>query len=125
MKTLEDQKLAFEALSDPTRLRMIRVLIISKAEVCQCEFVDVLETSPANISRHAKVLYHARLIREKKEGKWMYYHLSDPRSEVLKAIVKGNDPVFQSDEKRLKKRLRLRCGGKCLVGVQNKKFKRG
>ena len=50
MKTLNAQKSAFEALSDSTRLRMVRVLALSGVPICQCELVDILMTSPANIS---------------------------------------------------------------------------
>lgn len=125
MKTLNQQNQAFQALSDPTRLRMVRTLKIAGKEICQCEFVDILETSPANVSRHAKVLLHAGLISERKEGKWIYYDLIERHSEILKVVVQGKDAVFAGDDKRLRERLSLRCRGKCLIGVQKKALKGG
>ncbi len=116
----------FKALGDKTRLRIMRLLIDSGTEICGCEFVDSLEESQYNISRHIKVLKHAGLIKERKEGRWVYYSVTDRNNSFKKTLYKliGFIPedIVKNDHKRFKKRLNIRVKGKCLLGIQSKRF---
>lgn len=122
MKTLQSQQEVFQALSDPTRLRIVRLLLAAGKPICQCEFVDSLAVSPANISRHAKILLQARLLTEHREGKWVYYRLAENADALRTALLQGEDPVLKEDLGRFQKRLKIRQAGKCLLGVQTKQF---
>jgi ArsR family transcriptional regulator len=123
MKNYEE---IFKALGDKTRLRIMRLLIDSGTEICGCEFVDSLEESQYNISRHIKVLKHADLIKERKEGRWVYYSVNDKKDSFKKTLYKliASIPkdIVKKDQKRFKKRLDIRVKGKCLLGIQNKLF---
>ena len=116
----------FKSLGDKTRLRIIRLVIDSGTEICGCEFVDSLEESQYNISRHIKVLKHAGLIKERKEGRWVYYSVNDKKDSFKKILYKliASIPkdIVKKDQKRFKKRLDIRVKGKCLLGIQNKRF---
>lgn len=116
----------FKALGDKTRLRIIRLLINSGTEICGCEFVDSLEESQYNISRHIKVLKYTGLIRERKEGRWVYYSVNDKQDSFKKTLYKLiaciPEDIVKNDKKRFKKRLNVRVKGKCLLGIQNKRF---
>ncbi|MFQ5963864.1 MAG: ArsR/SmtB family transcription factor [Candidatus Scalinduaceae bacterium] len=116
----------FKALGDKTRLRITCLLIDSGTEICGCEFVDSLEESQYNISRHIKVLKHAGLIKDRKEGRWVYYSVADRKDSFKKTLYKliGCIPedIIKNDQKRLTKRLNIRVKGKCLLGIQNKRF---
>lgn len=81
---MENHVEMFKALSDKTRIRIMRLLIDSGTEICGCEFVDSLEESQYNISRHMKVLKHAGLIKERKEGRWVYYSVTDRKDSFKK-----------------------------------------
>ncbi|ODS31710.1 MAG: response regulator of the arsR family protein [Candidatus Scalindua rubra] len=123
---MENHVEMFKALSDKTRIRIMRLLIDSGTEICGCEFVDSLEESQYNISRHMKVLKHAGLIKERKEGRWVYYSVTDRKDSFKKMLYKliGCIPedIVKNDQKRFKKRLDIRVKGKCLLGIQNKRF---
>ena len=123
MKTLHAQQQVFQALSDPTRLRMVRLLLGAGQPICQCEFVDSLEVSPANISRHAKILLQAGLLEERREGKWVYYQVAKGAVSLRTALAQNRDPVVADDLHRFQKRLKLRQAGKCLMGVQSQQFR--
>lgn len=66
----------FKALSDETRLRILRVVSDSQAEICECEIVPVLGLSQPTISYHLKVLREAGLVEPERRGQWVYYRVS-------------------------------------------------
>lgn len=115
---------AFRALSDPTRLRMLRLLAINRSEMCVCEFVDTLQERQYNVSKHLKVLERAGLIESEKEGRFLYYGLvdgGDAMARVLYRLVAGvpdSDEVFSSDQGRFEERMELREDGRCRLGIQ-------
>jgi len=112
----------FKSLSDKTRLRILSLLIRAGTPLCVCEFVDSLEEPQYNISKHLKILAHAGLIEEKKDGRWVYYDLAPDNHRfklaVLEAVSLIPDPIIAKDERELQKRFAIRIGGKCLKGAQ-------
>lgn len=121
--THEDLTQLFKALSDPTRLRMVRLLAANEAEMCVCEFVDCLQERQYNVSRQLKVLEASGLVVGEKEGRWVYYGLAPGKgtmeSQVYKLISKlPLDDTLAADQKRFEKRMGLRSDGRCQVGIQ-------
>ncbi len=110
-----------KGLSDNSRLRTTWLLNRTNTPLCVCEIMDALTISQYNVSRHLKVLKNAGLIREKKDGRWVYYSLIKPENRfhelILKAVSSLPKELFARDEKRLKERLSLRENGKCVVGI--------
>ncbi|MFQ5835459.1 MAG: ArsR/SmtB family transcription factor [bacterium] len=80
----------FKALSDETRLRIVHLLIAAGKELCCCEITDSLEESQYNISRHLKILKNAALIKDRKEGRWVYFNIAN-RSFCTKATYKHDE----------------------------------
>lgn len=108
----------FRALSDKTRLRILQILISVKKELCICEIMDSLQLAQYNVSKHIRELKIAGLVKERKEGRFVFYSIVEPKNtfhknilQTLKAIPKNNEDI-----KRLKKRLVLRINGKIVVG---------
>ncbi|MCX7738729.1 MAG: metalloregulator ArsR/SmtB family transcription factor [Hydrogenothermaceae bacterium] len=64
----------FYALSDETRLKIVRILLYYP-EVCVCQFQDIFNTSQPKVSFHLRVLKEAGIIKGVKVGKWTYYSL--------------------------------------------------
>lgn len=116
----------FKSLGDATRLRIIRLLCEARGYLCVCEIMDVIEDSHSNVSRHLKILRIAKLVKEKKEGKWSYYSLANPESafhrNLLQAVRNIPGEYFTHDCERLKLRLSLRKDGKCLDGLRSGKW---
>jgi len=63
----------FHALSDETRLEILRRLRLG--ERCVCDLTDALDAAQSRLSFHLKVLKDAGLVTDRREGRWMYYTL--------------------------------------------------
>lgn len=119
---------AFKALSDVTRLRIVRLLAANTAEMCVCEFVDVLQVRQYTVSRALGLLEQAGLVQGQKEGRWVYYSLSSQEDAVVAALygvvasVSEADEVFLLDQKRFKERMALRENGRCRLGIQTEEL---
>jgi ArsR family transcriptional regulator len=74
-KALSSEAKIFKALADINRLKIIKLL--KEGELCVCELTTVLSTSQSTVSHHLSVLKNAGLIKERKEGKWSYFRLSE------------------------------------------------
>lgn len=116
----------FKSLGDKTRIRIAYLLAKNNVELCTCEITDSLEVSQYNISRHLKILKNAGLIKERKEGKWVYFSINNDKDlfkiNLLKVIIQIPQSVVEKDHEELKKRLKIRVGGKCLKGIQKKQL---
>ena len=77
----------FHALSDETRLEILDRL--RDGEKCVCELTDVLKAAQSRLSFHLKVLKEAGLIRDRPEGRWMYYALNSESLEEAEEILQG------------------------------------
>ncbi|MEO0091718.1 MAG: metalloregulator ArsR/SmtB family transcription factor [candidate division WOR-3 bacterium] len=124
IETLTD---IFKALSDKTRLRIFWILRKAMCELCVCEIIDAVEENQYNVSRHLKILKYAGLVKENKQGRFVYYSITKPADKIHKIIldlfstISGD--VFDADAKKLKKRLSLRENGKCIIGMHGKRIK--
>jgi ArsR family transcriptional regulator len=65
----------FKALSDETRLRIVKLL--ENGELCVCHMVAAVDMSQSRISFHLKILKEAGLVKDRREGKWMHYRLNE------------------------------------------------
>ncbi|MFW7268951.1 ArsR/SmtB family transcription factor [Gluconacetobacter sp. Hr-1-5] len=97
--------LLFQALADPTRLRILALL--RAMELSIGEIAQVLGQSQPRVSRHVKILVNAGLAGRRKEGSWVFLTLGPPAivTPVLQTIdnwcPKGDDEQ-QADLARLK-----------------------
>src|SRR5438046_2636886 len=64
----------FHALSDETRLEVVRLL--SHGERCVCELQDVLDAAPSRLSFHLRVLKDAGLVTDRRGGRSVDYALN-------------------------------------------------
>ncbi len=78
--TAEELAAIFTALSDPTRVEMLRLLMAADEVACTT-FDAVFPISKSTISYHVRELRHAGLIRVRKEGKFYYYTLLRDQAE--------------------------------------------
>jgi ArsR family transcriptional regulator len=65
----------FRALADVTRLRILKLL--ADGELCICEIMLALKKPQSSISHNLSILEDAGLIRERKQGKWCHYRISE------------------------------------------------
>jgi ArsR family transcriptional regulator len=93
----------FKALSDETRLRIIKLL--EQGELCVCDIVAALDMVQPKVSFHLNALKEAGLIRDRKQGRWIHYRLDTSdmfkRFLILTVIEKAPLDAVQKDRKRL------------------------
>ena len=95
----------FQALADPTRLRILALLRVMELSVG--ELALVLGQSQPRVSRHLKILSDAGVLQRRKEGSWVFLTLSEAeRVEPLFALLdRWSDPateqLFAADSQRL------------------------
>lgn len=120
---MEDFLRIYSALSDATRLRIVRLLCDAETSICVCEIKDSLDISQYNVSYHLKELKSSGLVHESKEGRWVYYSLTEPKSRfhqlVLETVQALSGEYFISEMENLKERLALRENGKCAIGLSD------
>lgn len=63
----------FQALADPTRVRILNLLAHSPEPVCVCDIVPHFPLKQPAISHHLKVLKDVRFITAERRGTYMYY----------------------------------------------------
>ncbi len=85
MKDVERLAEVFQALSDPTRLRLLN--LISRGEICVCFLVEALKEPQPKISRHLAYLKRTGIVDTRRDGKWMHYSLAGELSDRDRAIV--------------------------------------
>ena len=73
---LEAAAVTFKALSDPTRLRILKA-ISGTGELCECNIVPTFGLSQPTISYHLKILREAGLVRSERRGQWVYHQLNE------------------------------------------------
>jgi len=72
----------FKALSDPTRLKIIKLL--AEKEMCVCEIMAALNLTQPNASHHLNLLEREGITKKRREGKWTIYKLST--TKILQLI---------------------------------------
>jgi ArsR family transcriptional regulator, arsenate/arsenite/antimonite-responsive transcriptional repressor len=76
----------FHALSDPTRLEILRCL--ASCERCVCDLTDALDASQPRLSFHLKVLREAGLVSDRRSGRWVYYTVNrDALQEASRSVA--------------------------------------
>ena len=68
------------ALADPTRWRIVR-LVLNEA-LCVCELADILQMPQSSVSSHVQVIRKAGLLESEKCEKWTYFRV-EPRYRGL------------------------------------------
>src|SRR5512135_354279 len=94
----------FKALSDETRLRILKLL--EQGELCVCDIVAAFDMIQPKVSFHLATLKAAGLVKDRREGKWMHYKIDDAdlfkRLLLLSVMEKIPEATLAEDRKRLK-----------------------
>lgn len=102
----------FRALSDETRLRVVKLL--EHGELCVCHLVAALAMSQPKVSFHLKALKEAGLVKDRREGKWMHYRLDESdlfrRLLFLSVVDRVGEEEMAADRARLEAFMASRAG---------------
>ena len=79
----------FKVFGDSTRIRILFVLF--EAEVCVCDLAQVLNMTQSAISHQLKILKQNKLVKNRREGKSIFYSLAD--NHVRSIIAQGREHI--------------------------------
>jgi ArsR family transcriptional regulator len=95
----------FQAVSDPTRLRILALL--ARMELSVGELAQLLQQSQPRVSRHVRILADAGIVERRKEGSWVFLAIADAeRTGPLLTLMRqwtdeASGRVFDQDSDRL------------------------
>ncbi len=75
----------FKALSDPSRLKIVTALLLN--EHCVCDLAVICHQSDSAVSHQLRILRGLRIVKNRREGKNVYYSLDD--DHVISLIEMG------------------------------------
>jgi ArsR family transcriptional regulator len=87
------------ALSDPTRLRAIRLLWDGE-EHCVCELMKRLGATQSRMSRHMGVLKNAGLVVDRRDAQWVRYRRNPALGRELTAIADAVVAALPADRRK-------------------------
>jgi len=95
----------FKALSDETRIRILKVLL--ERECCVCEVRQSLDISQSRASRNLRILEDAGFIKFRRDGLWMIYSIAEqttsnytaPLIEMLRGSLVNEEIILQDGER--------------------------
>ncbi|NPU84632.1 MAG: winged helix-turn-helix transcriptional regulator [Syntrophaceae bacterium] len=88
-----------KALSDPNRVRIVKML--QQRMMCVCELQAALRLAQPTVSKHLKILEEAGLVSRKKDGLWVNYAVSDGSRSPYAASMLGNLRHWLSEDREL------------------------
>ncbi|AEH24543.1 ArsR/SmtB family transcription factor [Pyrococcus yayanosii] len=77
----------FDALGNPTRLKILFALL--EGELCTCDLSNITGLSVSAISHQLRILKDRKIVKYRKDGKSVFYRLDDEHiREILKVVLK-------------------------------------
>ncbi|MDD4876504.1 MAG: metalloregulator ArsR/SmtB family transcription factor [Dehalococcoidales bacterium] len=109
---MQDLIKTMKALSDETRLRIIRVLL--ERECCVCEIMQALDISQSRASRNLRILKEAGFLHAQRDGVWIVYSIGQQSTnqfasslaKLIKEAIISND-LLEQDMDRLNNAARV------------------
>lgn len=90
---LYDLSELFKVFGDSTRIRILFVLF--EAEVCVCDLANALNMTQSAISHQLRILKANKLVKSRREGKSVFYSLSDDHVRTI--IAMGLEHIEEND----------------------------
>jgi ArsR family transcriptional regulator len=112
LMAMRDFAKLFKALSDETRIRILKVLL--ERECCVCEVMQALDISQSRASRNLGILEDADFIKSKRDGLWIVYSIDEQKmnshAASLIKLLRGslvNEEIILQDRERLSHAVRV------------------
>lgn len=105
---IEDKTKIFKALSDPNRLRILKMLQVKP--LYACEIRELLNLAGSTVSKHLSILKESGFIIIDKEGKWVNFKINpNPPDQRISSILStldfwiADNDIIISDLKKVSK----------------------
>jgi len=107
MKSLEKQSEIFKALSEPNRIRIIKML--QEKSLCVCEITEILQLAASTVSKHLSILKNAGFIIDEKDNKWINYSINpNPENPGILSALFSIKLMMEDDETIKQDRLKMK-----------------
>jgi len=110
-----------KALSDRTRVKLIKML--QARELCVCEMQATLGLSQPSVSKQLRVLEEAGLVESRKEGLWMIYRVAAKADSIYAEHLQSMLRQWLNDDREIQEVVQVastqnRCeiSGRCREG---------
>ena len=87
----------FKALDDVNRLQILEML--QSGEKCACVLQERLPIGQSTLSHHMKVLCDSGIVTGRREGKWVYYSISEEGGKKARKLLKALTKTFSDGKK--------------------------
>ena len=116
-KPLQDAITVLKAMGHPVRLRILGML--RSGELCVCQMTALLDLATSTVSAHLADLKRAGLVNETKDGRWVFYRLTDEEPPVLASVWEAvsKDTQVQTDAKLLRQIRKVDIAELCRVDL--------
>ena len=91
---------AMKALSDPSRVKIMKML--QNRVMCVCEIQAAIQFAQSTTSKHLQILEDAGLITSKKDGLWVNYMIADGSESPYAASLIGSLKHWLDDDTEIK-----------------------
>jgi DNA-binding transcriptional ArsR family regulator len=81
-RTVEKVNRLFSALADPTRIKILNALMVTR-ELCVCDLAVIADLSVSAVSHQLRLLRDRDLVRARRDGRMVYYSLADDHVSTL------------------------------------------
>ena len=81
----------YKVFGDVTRVKILCVLF--QSELCVCDLAEVLGMTQSAVSHQLRVLKQAKLVKNRREGKIVYYFLAD--GHIRSIINQGMEHIVE------------------------------
>ena len=88
---LYDLAEVFKVFGDSTRIKILYVLF--EAELCVCDIAQLLNMTQSAISHQLRILKQNRLVKNRRDGKSVFYSLADGHVSGFYAVLSGGRAV--------------------------------
>ena len=84
-EVLSDLADLFKIFGDSTRIKILYALL--RSELCVCDIARLLNLTQSAVSHQLRILKHARMVKNRRAGKVVYYSLTDDHIKTLFEIA--------------------------------------
>ena len=88
-KEIDDLADLFKVFGDSTRIRILFALF--ETEVCVCDLANTLNMTQSAISHQLRILKQSKLVKNRREGKSIFYSLADDHVRTI--IAQGREHI--------------------------------